>query len=83
MPLRIELRLWAQTARRGSTICTCSPILPFALLTKPLHCSVVNGILVGATITDPGCGYTNAPLVVIQGGGGSGATQAAIVTNEP
>lgn len=35
--------------------------------------------VVGATITDPGCGYTNAPQVVITGGGGSGATATATV----
>jgi hypothetical protein len=40
---------------------------------------VVNGFVVGASITDPGCGYTNAPIVVIEGGGGSGATARATV----
>ena len=35
--------------------------------------------VVGAVITDPGCGYTNAPLVTIQGGGGSGATATATI----
>ena len=40
-----------------------------------------NGFVVGATITDPGCGYTNAPVVLIQGGGGSGATAVAVVSN--
>ena len=40
---------------------------------------VVNGFVVGATITDVGCGYTNAPLVLIVGGGGSGATATAVV----
>jgi hypothetical protein len=40
-----------------------------------------NGFVVGATITDPGCGYTNAPAVLIQGGGGSGATAIAVVSN--
>ena len=42
---------------------------------------LVNGVLVGATITDPGCGYTNAPVVLIQGGGGNGATATAVVSN--
>jgi hypothetical protein len=42
---------------------------------------LVNGVVVGATITDPGCGYTNAPLVLILGGGGSGATATAILAN--
>src|SRR5208283_3170431 len=43
--------------------------------------TVVNGFVVGATITDGGCGYTNAPIVLIQGGGGTGATATAIVSN--
>ncbi len=38
---------------------------------------VVGGFVVGATITDRGCGYTDAPLVRIVGGGGSGATATA------
>ena len=42
---------------------------------------VVNGFVVDATIADSGCGYTNAPLVLIQGGGGSGATATAVITN--
>jgi hypothetical protein len=42
---------------------------------------VVNGFLVGATITDNGCGYTNVPEVLIQGGGGSGATATATLEN--
>ncbi|MBI2928136.1 MAG: LamG domain-containing protein [Verrucomicrobia bacterium] len=42
---------------------------------------VVNGFVVGATITDAGCGYTEAPLVLIQGGGGSGGTATAVVSN--
>ena len=41
---------------------------------------VVNGFVVGATVTDPGCGYTNAPLVLIQGSG-TGATATATVSN--
>ena len=40
-----------------------------------------NGFVVGTTITDPGCGYTNAPAVLIQGGGGSGAAAIAVVSN--
>ena len=34
---------------------------------------VVNGFVVGATITSAGNGYTNNPVVTITGGGGSGA----------
>ncbi len=41
---------------------------------------LVNGFVVNASITESGCGYTNAPLVLIQGGGGSGATARAEIT---
>jgi hypothetical protein len=41
---------------------------------------VVNGFVVGANILDAGCGYTNAPLVLIQGGSGSGATATATIS---
>jgi hypothetical protein len=41
--------------------------------------SVTNGVVTGATITDAGCGYSNAPSVQITGGGGSGATAHAQV----
>jgi hypothetical protein len=40
----------------------------------------VNGFFVGSTITDSGCGYTNVPVVLIQGGGGIGATATATVS---
>jgi len=40
-----------------------------------------NDFVVDATITDGGCGYTNPPLVLIQGGGGSGATATATISN--
>lgn len=42
---------------------------------------VLSGFVVAATITDGGCGYTNAPTVTITGGGGSGATATATVSN--
>lgn len=54
---------------------TCSPHKATATV------QLDNGFLVGATITDPGCGYTNVPAVLIQGGGGSGATAIAVVSN--
>lgn len=41
--------------------------------------TVVNGFVVGATITDGGSGYTKAPKVVISGGGGTGATATATI----
>ena len=40
---------------------------------------VINGFVVGATITDAGYGYTNAPKVTIMGGGGSGASAVATI----
>ena len=61
-----------------------------AVSVTPIFCSphratavpiLVNGFVVGATITDTGCGYSNAPLVLIQGGGGAGATATATVNN--
>jgi hypothetical protein len=42
---------------------------------------VSNGVVVGTTITDPGCGYSNVPPVLILGGGGSGATAVATLGN--
>ena len=61
-----------------------------ATLSTPPYCTphkakataqLVNGFVVRATITDSGCGYTNAPLVLIQDGGGSGATARAVITD--
>ena len=42
---------------------------------------VVNGFVVGFTLLDAGYGYTNAPVVQISGGGGSGALASATVSN--
>ena len=42
---------------------------------------IINGFVVGATVVDGGCGYTNAPLVLIQGGGGYGASAEALIQN--
>lgn len=38
-----------------------------------------NNFVVNAVITDSGCGYTNPPVVTIEGGGGSGATATATI----
>jgi hypothetical protein len=43
--------------------------------------TIVDGFVVNATITDGGCGYTNAPCVLIEGGGGTGAGATAAVSN--
>jgi hypothetical protein len=45
------------------------------------NATVVNGFVVAINITDFGFGYTNAPLVEIRGGGGSGAAAVATVSN--
>jgi hypothetical protein len=42
---------------------------------------LTNDFVIGAIITDGGCGYTNTPNVRIIGGGGSGAAAAAVVSN--
>jgi len=43
--------------------------------------SVTNGFLTRVTVTSGGSGYTNAPLVRLFGGGGSGAQVVATVSN--
>ncbi|MGD1084871.1 MAG: LamG-like jellyroll fold domain-containing protein, partial [Verrucomicrobiota bacterium] len=43
--------------------------------------TVTDGVVVAATITDGGCGYTNTPVVLIVGGGGSNATATAVVND--
>jgi hypothetical protein len=43
--------------------------------------TVANGFIIAVTVTDGGTGYTNAPLVTISGGGGSGAVAVATVLN--
>lgn len=43
--------------------------------------TVTNGFCVGATVTEGGCGYTNTPLVLIKGGGGTGAAAVAEIGN--
>jgi len=42
---------------------------------------VINGFIVGATLTDGGCGYTNPPAIVFCGQGGSNATAYAQISN--
>jgi len=41
---------------------------------------VDHGFVVEIDVTDPGFGYTNAPLVMITGGGGSNATAVATIS---
>ncbi len=42
---------------------------------------ITNGFVIGATLTDEGCGFTNVPAVEIIGGGGTGAQAAVTMTN--
>ncbi len=55
-----------------------APCLPHSAIATAI---VTNGFVIGATIVDSGCGYTNNPLVLIQNGGGTGATATAVVSN--
>ncbi len=82
LPLRIELKAtgtdsqpWFDNFHLFVDPSVCTPHRATATA------QLVNGVFVGATITDPGCGYTNNPLLVIQGGGGNGAAATAIVSN--
>ena len=56
---------------------------PQPLLPHPATATaqIFNGFVVGLTITDPGYGYSNAPIVQLIGGGGSGAAAVATVAN--
>ena len=42
---------------------------------------VTNGFVIAANVTEGGCGFSNAPLVALQGGGGTNATAIALVSN--
>ena len=42
---------------------------------------MVNGSVTTIQLTDLGCGYTNAPIVRITGGGGTGATAVTTIVN--
>ena len=51
-------------------------------ITFPINCQLTStSILDSITVTDPGSGYTQAPAVVIEGGGGSGAIAEATIRN--
>ena len=51
-------------------------------ITFPLNAQLIStNILESITITDPGSGYSQAPAVIITGGGGSGATAEATIKN--
>ena len=51
-------------------------------ITFPINAQLTStSILDSITVTDPGSGYSQAPAVVITGGGGSGAVAEALVRN--
>ena len=51
-------------------------------ITFPVNLQLFNtSILSEIKITDPGAGYTSTPAVVIEGGGGEGATAVAVIKN--
>lgn len=54
------------------------PQLPRAAIATA---QIINGFLVGATVTNGGFGYSTNPLVIVSGGGGSGARAIANVVN--
>lgn len=43
--------------------------------------TIVSSSVSTITVTDPGCGYTNAPLVLVVGGGGAGAAASCTISN--
>ena len=51
-------------------------------ITFPINAQLVNtSILTSITVTNPGSGYSQAPSVIISGGGGSGAVAEAFIRN--
>jgi len=51
-------------------------------ITFPINVQLINtSILKNITVTNPGSGYSQAPTVIIEGGGGSGATAEASIRN--
>jgi hypothetical protein len=56
---------------------TLKPEITFPTILQLFNTSVLTSI----KVTDPGAGYTSAPAVLIEGGGGVGAQAVAIVRN--
>ena len=59
-------------------VTSASPSFPYCATATA---TLLNGFVVGATISELGGGYTNTPLVRFIGGGGSGAAGFAVVSN--
>ena len=60
----------------------CLPWTLHAQRAATATATVINGFVTGITVTDGGSGYTSAPGVSINGGGGSGATALALLNND-
>ncbi len=60
------------------TVTSASPYFPYCATATA---TLLNGFVVGATISKLGGGYTNTPLVRFIGGGGDGAGAFAVVSN--
>jgi hypothetical protein len=45
--------------------------------------SIVEGVVIDITITNPGRGYTSTPTVALTGGGGEGALAQAVISKTP
>ena len=59
-----------------------NPVIPSCISQRATAtATVVNGFVVRATVIAGGSCYTNTPLVLVQGGGGTGATATAVVSN--
>ncbi|MEI7730761.1 MAG: immunoglobulin domain-containing protein [Verrucomicrobiota bacterium] len=61
------------TNAMGSVTSSVAVVIVNAVPAKAIPV-IVNGFVVGVTLTDGGCGYTNSPIVVFSGQGGSGAS---------
>jgi alpha-tubulin suppressor-like RCC1 family protein len=56
---------------------TLKPQIKFPISLQLINANVISDII----ITDPGFGYTSTPIVIIEGGGGTGAQAVATVKN--
>ena len=79
----VGANLYASNATNGTVgtnsilVPTGAPIFrdPAALNFYPIS----GGLVIGATVTNGGSGYTSAPTVVFSGGGGAGAAGTAVL----
>jgi hypothetical protein len=73
----------AGTSYVGATITIAAPVSGVTATAEPII-DLVSGTIIGARVTDPGSGYTTAPVVTINrvpAGGGTNATAVATLFN--